>query len=152
MMLGWAPIAGLGDGWPRAYLLPALVIAVYGVSGVSRLMRGSVVDTMQSDFVRTLDAKGLPRRSIVGVHVMRNAAAPTINVLAIQLGSLLGGTVVVEAIFNINGVGQLLYRAIQDQEGTLVVGVATTLVLIFLVTNVIVDVLSSVLDPRIRHD
>ncbi|MFD2025780.1 ABC transporter permease [Promicromonospora aerolata] len=152
MMLGWAPIAGVGDGWPRAYLLPALVIAVYGVSGVSRLMRGSVVDTMQSDFVRTLDAKGLPRRSIVGVHVMRNAAAPTINVLAIQLGSLLGGTVVVEAIFNINGVGQLLYRAIQDQEGTLVVGVATTLVLIFLVTNVIVDVLSSVLDPRIRHD
>lgn len=152
IMLGWAPIAGVGDGWPRAYLLPALVIAVYGVSGVSRLMRGSVIDTMQSDFVRTLRAKGLPGRSIVGVHVLRNAAAPTINVLAIQLGSLLGGTVVVEAIFNINGVGQLLYRAIQDQEGTLVVGVATTLVLVFLVTNVIVDVLSSVLDPRIRHD
>lgn len=152
IMLGWAPIAGVGDGWPGAYLLPALVIAVYGVSGVSRLMRGSVIDTMQSDFVRTLRAKGLPRRRIVGEHVLRNAAAPTINVLAIQLGSLLGGTVVVEAIFNINGVGQLLYRAIQDQEGTLVVGVATTLVLIFLVTNVIVDVLTSVLDPRIRHD
>lgn len=152
IMLGWAPIAGTGDGWPRAYLLPALIIAVYGLAGVSRLMRGSVVDTMQSDFVRTLRAKGMPHRSIVGLHVTRNAAAPVVNVLAIQLGSLLGGTVVIEAIFNINGVGQLLYKAIQDQEGTLVVGVATTLVLIFLITNVVVDVISSLLDPRIRND
>jgi ABC-type dipeptide/oligopeptide/nickel transport system permease component len=111
-----------------------------------------VIDTMQSDFVRTLRAKGLSRRGIVGLHVTRNAAGPVVNVLAIQLGSLLGGTVVIEAIFNINGVGQLLYKAIQDQEGTLVVGVATTLVLIFLITNVVVDVISSLLDPRIRND
>lgn len=152
IMLKWAPIAGISDGWPRAYILPALIIAVYGVSGVARLMRGSVIDTMQSDFVRTLKAKGLSRRRIIGVHVTRNAASPVINVLAIQLGSLLGGTVVIEAIFNINGVGQLLYKAIQDQEGTLVVGVATTLVLIFLLTNVVVDVISSLLDPRIRND
>ncbi|SEF18684.1 ABC transporter permease [Jiangella alba] len=150
--LGWAPIAGVSDGWPRAYLLPALIIAIYGLAGVSRLMRGSVIDTMRSDFVRTLRAKGMSQGNVVGLHVMRNAAAPVVNVLAIQLGSLLGGTVVVEAIFNINGVGQLLYKAIQDQEGTLVVGVATTLVFIFLVTNVLVDILSTVLDPRIRHD
>jgi len=152
IMLKWTPIAGIGDGWPRAFILPALIIAIYGLAGVSRLMRGSVIDTMQSDFVRTLRAKGLARRSIVGLHVTRNAAAPVVNVLAIQLGSLLGGTVVIEAIFNINGVGQLLYKAIQDQEGTLVVGVATTLVLIFLITNVVVDVISSLLDPRIRND
>jgi len=150
--LGWTPIAGVADGWPRAYILPALIIAIYGLAGVSRLMRGSVVDTMQSDFVRTLKAKGMSRRNIVGVHVMRNAAAPVVNVLAIQLGGLLGGTVVIEAIFNLNGVGQLLYKAIQDQQGTLVVGVATTLVFIFLITNVIVDVVTSVLDPRIRND
>ncbi|WP_430593273.1 ABC transporter permease [Humidisolicoccus flavus] len=150
--LGWAPIAGTMAGWPAAFILPALIIAVYGLSGVSRLMRGSVVDTMQSDFVRTLKAKGMTRRNIVGVHVMRNAAAPVVNVLAIQLGGLLGGTVVIEGLFNLNGVGQLLFKAIQDQQGTLVVGVATTLVLIFLVTNVLVDILSSVLDPRIRND
>lgn len=150
--LGWAPVAGVNAGWPAAYLLPALVVAIYGLSGVSRLMRGSVIDTMQSDFVRTLRAKGMSRGNIVGLHVMRNAAAPVMTVIAIQLGSLLGGTVVVEAIFNINGVGQLLYKAIQDQEGTTVVGVATTLVFIFLITNVIVDILSTVLDPRIRND
>ena len=150
--MGWAPVAGVSAGWPAAYLLPALVVAVYGLSGVSRLMRGSVIDTMQSDFVRTLRAKGMTKSNIVGLHVMRNAAAPVMTVIAIQLGSLLGGTVVVEAIFNINGVGQLLYKAIQDQEGTTVVGVATTLVFIFLVTNVLVDILSTVLDPRIRND
>lgn len=152
MSLGWAPVAGVNAGWPAAYLLPALVIAIYGLSGVSRLMRGSVIDTMQSDFVRTLRAKGMSRGNIVGLHVMRNAAAPVMTVIAIQLGSLLGGTVVVEAIFNINGVGQLLFKAIQDQEGTTVVGVATTLVFIFLITNVIVDILSTILDPRIRND
>lgn len=152
IMLKWTPIAGVGDGWPRAFILPALIIAIYGLAGVSRLMRGSVIDTMQSEFVRTLRAKGLSRRGIVGLHVTRNAAAPVVNVLAIQLGSLLGGTVVIEAIFNINGVGQLLYKAIQDQQGTVVVGVATTLVLIFLITNVVVDVISSLLDPRIRND
>ena len=150
--LGWTPIAGVSAGWPGAYILPALIIAVYGLSGVARLMRGSVVDTMQSDFVRTLTAKGMSRGNIIGVHVMRNAAAPVVNVLAIQLGGLLGGTVVIEAIFNLNGVGQLLYTAIQDQQGTVVVGVATTLVFIFLVTNVLVDIISSLLDPRIRND
>lgn len=152
MKLGWAPIAGVAAGWPTAYLLPALVIAVYGLSGVARLMRGSVIDTVNSDFVRTLTAKGLRRGNIVGVHVMRNAAAPVVTVIAVQLGSLLGGTVVIEAIFNINGVGQLLFQAIQDQEGTTVVGVATTLVLIFLVTNVLVDILTSLIDPRIRNE
>ncbi|MGM1016966.1 MAG: ABC transporter permease [Actinomycetota bacterium] len=152
IVLGWTPIAGVADGWPQGYILPSLIIAIYGLAGVARLMRGSVIDTMQSDFVRTLKAKGMPRANIVGVHVMRNAAAPVVNVLAIQLGGLLGGTVVIEAIFNINGVGQLLYKAIQDQQGTLVVGVATTLVFIFLVTNVLVDILSSALDPRVRND
>jgi oligopeptide transport system permease protein len=150
--LGWTPVAGTTDGWPGAYILPSLIIAIYGLAGVARLMRGSVVDTMQSDFVRTLTAKGMTRGSVVGVHVMRNAAAPVVNVLAIQLGGLLGGTVVIEAIFNLNGVGQLLFKAIQDQQGTVVVGVATTLVFIFLVTNVLVDIISSLLDPRIRND
>lgn len=151
MQLGWFPIAGTSEGWPVAFVLPALMIAVYGLAGISRLMRGSVIDTMQSDFVRALVAKGIPARKIVGVHVMRNSAAPVMTVLAIDLGALLGGTVVIEGIFNINGVGQLLFQAIRQQEGPMVVGIATTLVLIFLVSSVVVDILSSLLDPRIRY-
>ncbi|WP_120003943.1 ABC transporter permease [Nesterenkonia muleiensis] len=150
--LGWVPIAGTSEGWPQAYVLPALIVALYGLASASRLMRGSVVDTLRSDFVRTLVAKGMPSRQIVGVHVMRNSAAPVLTFLAIELGFLLGGTIVIEGIFNIHGVGGLLFDAIRTQQGPLVVGVATALILVFLVVNVLVDVLSSVLDPRIRHD
>lgn len=150
--LGWVPLAGTREGWPKAYILPALIVALYGLASVSRLMRGSVIDTLRSDFVRTLIAKGMPRREIIGVHVMRNSAAPVLTYLAIELGFLLGGTVVIEGIFNLPGVGQLLFEAIRNQEGTLIVGVATALILVFLVTNVLVDVVSSALDPRIRHD
>jgi peptide/nickel transport system permease protein/oligopeptide transport system permease protein len=150
--LGWFPVAGTGEGWPTAYLLPAAVIAVFGLASVTRLMRGSVVDTLQSDFVRTLRAKGLRERRVVGVHVLRSSAIPVLTFLAIDLGFLLGGTVVVEGVFNLPGVGQLLFQAIRAHEGPTVVGVSTALIIIFLLTNLVVDLLSSVLDPRIRHE
>lgn len=150
--LGWFPVAGTADGWPTSYLLPAAVIAVFGLASVTRLMRGSVVDTLQSDFVRTLRAKGLRERQVVGVHMLRNSAIPVLTFLAIDLGFLLGGTVVVEGVFNLPGVGQLLFQAIRAHEGPTVVGVATALIIIFLLTNLVVDLLSSVLDPRIRHE
>ncbi|WP_282948385.1 ABC transporter permease [Cellulomonas endometrii] len=150
--LGWFPVAGTTEGWPTSYLLPALVIALFGLASVTRLMRGSVVDTLQSDFVRTLRAKGLRRREVVGVHVVRNSAIPVLTFLAIDLGYLLGGTVVVEGVFNLPGVGNLLFQAIRTHEGPTVVGVSTALIIIFLLTNLVVDLLSSVLDPRIRHE
>ncbi len=150
--LGWFPVAGTAAGWPTAYLLPATVVAIFGLASVTRLMRGSVIDTLQSDFVRTLRAKGLRERQVVGVHVLRNSAIPVLTFLAIDLGYLLGGTVVVEGVFNLPGVGQLLFQAIRTHEGPTVVGVSTALIIIFLLTNLLVDLLSSVLDPRIRHE
>lgn len=150
LRLGWFPIAGTGDGWPTSYILPAIVIALFGLAATARLTRGSVIDTMQSDFVRTLVAKGLRRRDIVGVHVLRNSVAPVLTFLAIDLGFLLGGTVVIEAIFNLPGIGQMLFEGIRSHEGPTVVGVSTALILIFLVTSVVVDLINSALDPRIR--
>lgn len=146
------PIAGVNDGWPGSYLLPATVLAIYGLAAVARLTRGSVVDTMSSDFVRALWAKGLTRRRVIGVHVLRNSSIPVLTYLAIDLGALLGGAVVTEGIFNLPGVGQLLFQSIRVHEGPTVVGIATALILIFLVTSVVVDLLNSLLDPRIRHD
>jgi ABC-type dipeptide/oligopeptide/nickel transport system permease component len=150
--LSLLPIAGISDGWPLSYLLPATIIAVSGLAAVARLTRGSVIDTMSSDFVRALWAKGLSRRRVIGVHVLRNSAIPVLTYLAIDLGALLGGAVVVEGIFNLPGVGQLLFESIRVHEGPTVVGISTALILIFLLTSVIVDVLTSLLDPRIRHD
>lgn len=146
------PIAGNSDGWPVSYLLPACVLAVYGLAAVSRLMRGSVADTMRTDFVRALWAKGLPGHQVIGVHVLRNSAIPVLTYLAVDLGALLGGAIVTEGIFNLPGVGQLMFQAIRTHEGPTVVGIATALILIFLATSLLVDILHSVLDPRVRHD
>lgn len=146
------PIAGDSEGWPTAYLLPAAVIAVYSLAALARLMRGSLVDVLQADFVRTLDAKGLTRRRVVGLHVMRNSLIPVITFLGMDLGFLLGGTIVVEGVFNLPGVGQLLFGAIRSHEGPTVVGVSTALILLFLVTSVVVDLVNSALDPRIRRE
>ncbi len=150
LRLDWFPIAGSAAGWPMAYVLPASVIAVFGLAAIARLMRGSVIDTMQSDYVRMLWAKGMTPR-VVGVHVMRNSVAPVLTYVAIDLGYLLGGAVVVEGIFNLPGIGQLLFTSIRAHEGPTVVGVATTLIIVFLLLNALVDVMNALLNPRIRH-
>ncbi|MDR0431989.1 MAG: ABC transporter permease [Bifidobacteriaceae bacterium] len=149
--LGWLPVAGVRDGWPASYLLPAMVIALFGLSAVSRLMRGAMVDNLSADYVRAGRAKGFGQGRIVGVHVLRNSLIPASTYLATDLGYLLGGTVVIEGIFNLPGVGNLLFDAIRTHEGPTVVGVSTALILVFLVTSVLVDVIHVGLDPRLRR-
>lgn len=145
------PVAGVSDGWPVSYILPASVIAIFGLSAVSRLMRGSVLENLNADYVRTARAKGLSEQRVIGVHVMRNSLIPASTYLATDLGYLLGGTVIIEGIFNLPGVGNLLFSAIRVHEGPTIVGISTALILIFLVTSLIVDALHAVLDPRVRH-
>ncbi|HZZ96837.1 MAG TPA: ABC transporter permease [Jatrophihabitantaceae bacterium] len=147
---GIFPIAGISDGWPRSYILPALVLGAFGFASVSRLMRSSMTESLQADYVRTAIAKGLPWRRIVVRHAMRNSLVTVLTYVALDLGYLLGGTVVIEGVFNLPGVGQLLFTSIQQQQGPVVVGVATSLIMIFLVLNLLVDLLYGVLDPRIR--
>jgi ABC-type dipeptide/oligopeptide/nickel transport system permease component len=147
---GIFPIAGNEDGWPLSYILPALVLAAFGAASVTRLTRSSMIQSLQADYIRTAMAKGLPRSRIVIRHALRNSLIPVLTYVAIDLGYLLGGTVVVEGVFNLPGVGQLLFTSIRQQQGTVVVGVATALVMIFLLLNLLVDVMYGLLDPRIR--
>lgn len=149
--LGWLPVAGTSAGWPLAYLLPSAVIALFGLASVSRLVRGSMIDNLDADYVRTARAKGIGEGRVVGLHVMRNSLIPTATYLATDLGFLLGGTVVIEGIFNLPGVGHLLFSAIRNHEATLVVGISTALIIIFLLTSLLVDALQTLLDPRIRR-
>jgi len=149
--LGWLPVAGIRDGWPVSYLLPALVIAAIGLASVSRLVRGSMIENLDADYVRTARAKGIGEGRVVGLHVMRNSLIPTATFLATDLGFLLGGTVVIEGIFNLPGVGNLLFTAIRDHEAAMVVGISTALILIFLFTSLLVDAIHALLDPRIRR-
>jgi oligopeptide transport system permease protein len=149
---GVFPVSGISDGWPVSYLLPAVIVATIGIATVARLVRASVLENLRADFVRAAFAKGLSRRRVVSVHVLRNSLIAAVTLLGVNLGFLLGGAVVIEGIFNIPGIGQLLFRSLQAQEGAVVVGVATALVLIFLLANLAVDLLYGVLDPRIRHE
>lgn len=148
----WFPIAGISDGWPESYILPAMVLGAFGFASVSRLTRSSMVESLQSGYVRTAVAKSLPWSRIVTRHALRNSLVAVLTYLALDLGYLLGGTVVIEGVFNLPGIGQLLFTSIRQQEGPVVVGVATALILIFLSLNLIVDLLYGLLDPRIRVD
>jgi oligopeptide transport system permease protein len=150
--LGWFPIAGVQNGWPTDYILPGLVLASVALAYLARLTRTSLVENLRSDYVRTAIAKGLPRRRVVGRHTLRNSLIPVVTLLGVDLGQLMGGAIVTEGIFNLPGVGQVIFRAVGNREGTIVVGISTALVIIFLLANLIVDLLYGLLDPRIRYE
>jgi peptide/nickel transport system permease protein/oligopeptide transport system permease protein len=119
---------------------------------VARLTRSSLVENLRSDYVRTAKSKGLHQRRVIGVHTFRNSLIPVVTFLAIDLGALMGGAIVTETIFNIPGIGRAVYEAVLSQEGNVVVGIVTVLVIIYAVANLVVDVMYAVLDPRIRYD
>ena len=146
------PISGTEAGWPASYWLPALVLGSFGAASVARLTRSSMIRTMRADFIRTAVAKGLPWRRVVVRHGLRNSVIPVVTYVALDLGYLLGGTVIVEGVFNLPGMGQLVYTSIQQQQGTVVVGVTTALVVLFLLLNLLVDLLYGFIDPRVRVD
>ena len=152
LKLGIFPISSISEGWPESYILPAMVLASLQLATLTRLTRTSLVENLRADYVRTAIAKGLPRRLVVGKHTLRNSLIPVVTLLGIDIGSLISGAIVTEGIFNLPGVGRTIFQAIQRQENTVVVGISTALVLIFIFANLAVDLLYGVLDPRIRYD
>jgi oligopeptide transport system permease protein len=151
LYLGWFPIAGIGQGW-YSYILPAAVLASASTALIARLLRTSLIENLRADYVRSATAKGLTRSRVVGRHALRNSLIPVVTFMGADLGAMLGGTVIIEGIFNLPGLGGEIFRAIGAQEGTVIVGIVTLLVLVFLVLNLIVDILYAYLDPRIRYD
>jgi oligopeptide transport system permease protein len=149
--LGWfrpsyAPELGLAT-----YILPAIVLGLMSLATGMRLTRTSVVENLRADYVRTAAAKGLPQRRIVGIHVLRNSMIPVVTFIGADLGALMGGAMVTEGIFNIPGIGGRLFQGIRLEDGPLVVTIVSLLILIYLVTNLVIDLLYAALDPRIRH-
>ncbi len=149
--LGWAkPTVSGGAGFAEL-LLPAIVLATLGVAYIIRLTRSSVIDTASQDFVRTAYSKGLTSRRVTRVHILRNSLIPVVTYLSIDFGVLLVGATVTEGIFNVPGVGRTLYQAIIRGEGPTVVSFVTVMVLLYLVVNLLTDLLYAALDPRIRY-
>ncbi|MCC7043032.1 MAG: ABC transporter permease [Acidobacteria bacterium] len=150
--LGWfrpsfAPELGIAT-----YVLPAIVLGLLSLATAMRLTRTSVAENLRADYVRTANAKGLTWRRVVSVHVLRNSLIPVMTFLGTELGLLMGGAMVTEGIFNIPGVGGRLFQGIRLEDGPLVVTIVSLLIVIYLVTNLLVDLMYAVLDPRIRHE
>ncbi len=145
------PVSGLRDGL-ASYVMPAIVLGSVSLAYIARLTRTSLAENMRADYIRTATSKGLSRKRVVGVHALRNSMIPVITFLGVDLGALMGGAIITEAIFNLPGIGNAVYQATLRQEGTVVVGIVTFLVLIFMISNLLVDVLYAVLDPRIRYE
>ena len=147
--LGWFPTSGVREGWPASYLLPATVLALFGIPELVRLTRASIVENRYADYVDTAIAKGLPHRMIVVRHILRNSLVPVVSVLGLSLGYMVSGTVLIEGIFNIPGLGYVVFNGISQQNGPVVVGVCSLLVLVYLMINLLVDIVYGLLDPRI---
>jgi oligopeptide transport system permease protein len=150
--LGWFPPTAGAHPTFFALLLPALVLGSTVIATELRVTRASVAENLRSDYVRTARAKGLSRQRVIGVHVLRNSLIPVVTLIGVDIGGLMSGAIVTEGVFNIPGVGFNLFRGIRTEDGPLVVGFVSVLVIVFLVVNLLVDLLYAALDPRIRYE
>jgi ABC-type dipeptide/oligopeptide/nickel transport system permease component len=146
---GWLPSFGF-TGW-TSLVMPTLALAARLVALVARMTRGVMLEELAKDYVRTAHAKGLATGVIVGRHILRNALIPTVTVIGLQAGYLLGGSVVVERLFAWPGVGDLMVNAVGARDYTLVQTITILFVLGFLLINLAVDVLYVLIDPRLRR-
>ena len=131
--------------------LPAMVMGFRAAAGSARMMRSSMLEVMREDYVRTARSKGLLERIVIYVHALRNAILPVVTIFGMELAFLFGGSVIIETVFNIPGVGLLLINAINRRDVILVQGIVVTLVTILLLVNLLVDLLYAAIDPRIRY-
>lgn len=151
IQLGWfRPTVGQGAPWSDL-ILPAIVLAALNMAYVVRLTRSSVIETSNQDFVRMAYGKGLSRGRVIPVHILRNSMIPVTTNLAADFGILIVGATVTEGIFNVPGVGNELFKAINRHDAPEIVSIVTILVIVYVFVNLIIDLLYGVLDPRIRY-
>lgn len=148
LRLHWLPISGV-DVW-QGYILPGFVLAFSAIPALMRLTRAGMIEALASDYIRTARAKGLSSRRIVLGHALRNAAMPVVAIAAVQLGFMLGGSVVIESVFAVHGVGYLAWESISKNDFPVVQAVVLVLAIIFIGLTLLADLLNAALDPRLR--
>lgn len=151
LTLGWFPSFGYGDGNPRYIVLPAVALGVAPLALLARTTRAAVLEVKNADFIRTARAKGAGEYRVMRRHVARNAMVIVLTTLGLQFGSVIGQAVVVEKLFAWPGLGSLLVDSVSLRDIPMVQGCILTIVLFFLVVNIVVDVLCAMIDPRIKY-
>jgi peptide/nickel transport system permease protein len=146
--LQWLPISGI-DSW-QGYIMPSFVLAFSAIPALMRLTRSGMIEALSADYIRTARAKGLSRSMIVLKHALRNAAMPVVSIAAVQLGFMLGGSVVTESVFALPGVGYLAWESITKNDFPVVQAVVLFLAMIYIALTVLADAMNALLDPRLR--
>jgi peptide/nickel transport system permease protein len=153
--LGLFPVSGYGSGFfghVKSLFLPSLTLALGLAPILIRSLRNGILQTLRSDYTRTARAKGLSERNVITVHVLRNALIPSVTLLAISTGSLMGGTVITEKVFALPGAGALLIESITVRDYPVVQVLTLIFALMVILVNIATDVLYSFLDPRVRFN
>ncbi|MCC2665351.1 MAG: dipeptide/oligopeptide/nickel transporter permease [Geminicoccaceae bacterium] len=149
--LGWLPVAGWGDGSLYFLALPILALGLPQVARIARLTRGSMIEVMNANYVRTARAKGLRERIVVARHALRGALLPVISYLGPAAAALMTGSVVIETIFSLPGIGRYFVQAALNRDYTVVMGVVIVFAVLIILLNLIVDLIYGLLDPKVKH-
>ena len=147
--LRWFPVGGTGF---KSLILPALVLGFQSACLVARLTRSSVLEVLGEDYIRTARSKGVYERRVIFIHMLKNALVPVFTVIGVQTSWLLGGTVIIETVFARRGMGKLAVEAIRQMDFPVLQAIVLLSSIIFVLTNILVDVLNSYIDPRIRYE
>ncbi|OMD58672.1 peptide ABC transporter permease [Paenibacillus odorifer] len=151
--LGWFPVGGVSEGWVgtlHSLALPAVTVAFSQVPTLVRSLRAQMLEVLESDFVVTLKAAGIPNRVILFKHVLRNSALPTLMLLGVNISYLIGGTLVVEQVFGIKGIGSLLFTSISKRDFPVIQGIALYCALSVVIISLLIEIISWWLDPRTK--
>jgi ABC-type dipeptide/oligopeptide/nickel transport system permease component len=148
LQLGILPISGTGT-WQH-FVMPGIVLAFTAIPALTRLTRSGMIEAMASDYIRTARAKGLSRARIIFKHALRNAAIPVVSIAAVQLGFMLGGSIVIETVFALHGVGYLGWESIAKNDFPVVQAVVLVLAVFYIGLTLLADILNALLDPRLR--
>lgn len=155
---GWLPVSGFTSPFEnlskslKQTIMPVTCLALFPIASLTRLTRSSMLEVIQQDYIRTAWSKGLKERLIISRHTIKNALIPVITVIGLQVAFIFGGSVLIETVFNINGIGRLMTQAVQNQDYLIVQAGTLIIAVIVVISNLVVDISYGWLDPRIRYD
>ncbi|WP_077624726.1 nickel ABC transporter permease [Sediminibacillus massiliensis] len=155
--LQWLPVGGLNAPFytiegMKQLILPAITLGTGSAAMIARMSRSTMLEVIRADYVRTAKAKGVKQRNVIWIHALRNAMIPVITVIGVNFGALLGGTIITEQVFAINGVGRLMIDAIASRDFPVVQATVLLVAALFVLVNLIVDIIYALIDPRISYD
>jgi ABC-type dipeptide/oligopeptide/nickel transport system permease component len=150
LSLGWLPTIGIST--PIHYILPIITLGAQSMGLVARMTRSGMLEVLRQDYIRTARAKGLPERIVIYVHAFKNALIPVVTVVGLRFGGLLAGTVLVESVFAVPGIGRFMVEAVLIRDYPVVQGTVLVVAVSFVFINLLVDLLYGLIDPRIRYN